>query len=373
MAERISVFEGQSPPHQAGIGRYASELPSVGRIISLGEGNTPVIPLERLGRRFGLPRLAAKLEGFNPTGSYKDRIAAMSMALALEAGKRGWIATSSGNAGAALAAYGNRAQLPGFLCVVPSIPREKLLSVLAFGVTVVKVAGVGDGGTPDSEQSLFRAVRETAERNDLFLGVTAHRFNPDGMRGVDTIAYELADTGYNPDYAYVPTGGGGLVSGIARGVLQRGLSTRVVIAQPSGCAPIVEFIEGRLATPVIDGCSSRISGLQLPSPPDGELAANNVARTSGWGTAVSDAAILEAHRYLAEIEGLHVEAASATALAAAVEDRRRGRLPEDAAVILIVTATGLKDLSTSEPKGDVPMCQPDQVTHWVDRWIATSE
>jgi threonine synthase len=336
----------------------------------LGEGGTPVVGLERLGRAVGLPRLAAKLEGMNPTGSYKDRVAAMSMSLAKDRGLRGWIATSSGNAGGALAAYGNRAHLPGFLCVVPSIPREKLLSVLAFGVTVVKVAGVGDRAHATGERALFDVVRETAEAHDLFLGVTAHRFNPDGMRGVDTIAYELADAEHVSDVVYVPTGGGGLVSGIARGLRHRGMATQVVIAQPAGCSPIAQYVEGGLSMPVVDVCTTRISGLQLPSPPDGEFAADMVAGTSGWGTAVSDAAILEAHRQLAALEGLYVEPASATALAAAVHDRRSGRLPGDAAVTLILTATGLKDLSVPGLNGDLPICRPAEVRHRVDRWMA---
>lgn len=363
----------QSAGMMAGIGRYRQELPTVHEFVSLGEGDTPVVSLERIGRDVGLPRLAAKLEGMNPTGSYKDRVAAMSMGLAKDAGKRGWIATSSGNGGAALAAYGNRAGLPGFLCVVPNIPREKLLAVLAYGVVVVKVTGVGDLGNADVERTLFQAVHDTAQAHDLFLGVTAHRFNADGMRGVDTITYEIVDAGYDVDYVYVPSGGGGLVSGIARSVHHRGVSMRVVIAQPAGCAPIVEFIEGRRAIPVVDSCTSRISGLQLPSPPDGELAAENVARTSGWGTAVSDAAIHRAHRLLARTEGLHVEPASATALAAAIEDRRTGRLPADAEVLLILTATGLKDLSSPGMSGDLPECRPGEVRQHVDRWLATGQ
>jgi threonine synthase len=366
------MASGELAGPMSGIGAYALDLPEVRDFVTLGEGGTPVVGLERLGQVAGLSRLTAKLEGLNPTGSYKDRVAAMSMSLASSAGLRGWIATSSGNAGAALAAYGNRAGLPGFLCVVPSIPREKLLSVLAYGVTVIKVAGVGDRARATGERALFDVVRETAQVHDLFLGVTAHQFNPGGMRGVDTIAYELADGGYDPDVVYVPTGGGGLVSAVARGIRQRGLSARVVAAQPSGCAPIAEFLEGSRSVPVVAGCTSRISGLQLPSPPDGELAARNVAQTSGWGTAVSDTAILEAHRQLAELEGLYVEPASATALAAAIEDFRTGRLPADAAVTLILTATGLKDLSVPGIDGDVPVCRPDDVRQRVDRWMAST-
>ncbi|MCP4382608.1 MAG: pyridoxal-phosphate dependent enzyme, partial [Hyphomicrobiales bacterium] len=220
-----------------GIGRYHDRLPVDGPLVSLGEGNTPLLPLERLGAAIGLPRLFAKLENVNPTGSYKDRIAAVSITVALERGHRGWIATSSGNGGLSLAAYGARAGLSGILFTVANMPREKLLPLLMLGVEVHPVAGVGRGGTRQVEAAMFDAVQDAAERNNLFLGVTAHKFNPDGMRGVDTIAYEIHRDAAGAHAVYVPSGGGGLATAIARGLADQGASTRVVVCQPEGCAP----------------------------------------------------------------------------------------------------------------------------------------
>jgi len=331
-----------------GIFRYAPSLPPCAFPITLGEGSTPLVPLDRLAERLGVRALYGKLESCNPTGSFKDRVAAMSMSLALGRGSRGWIATSSGNGGVALATYGRRAGLPGLLCVVPSIPREKLLPILGLGISVVLVEGIGTSARGTSERGLFQAVSKAAEQWDLFLGVTAHRFNHDGMRGADTIAYELVDAGVDHDIVYVPTGGGGLVSSICRGLSERGTPTRVIAAQPSGCAPIARFLAGEIEHPRIEVCTSIVSGLQLPDPPDGDLAATHVRATGGWGTWASDADIFAARRLLAELEGVFVEPAAATTLAGTIADLKDGRIGANSSVTLVLTGTGSKDLATVE-------------------------
>lgn len=358
-------------PAGTSLERYRARLPPVdGSLLTLGEGDTPVIRLERLGDRIGLPHLRAKLEGTNPTGSYKDRVAALSLSLALADGKRGWVATSSGNAGTALAAYGARAGLPGFLCVVDSIPREKLLPAQALGATVVRVHGVGTGGSATAEQQMFAAVQDAAERFDLFLGITAHRFNPAGMRGADTIGYELAELSEPPDHVYVPTGGGGLATAVARGLSDCATTSRMIVAQPIGCAPIVDYLDGERPEPLIDVCTTVVSGLQLPSPPDGELAAEGARHTGGWGTKVPDEAIFTAHRSLAEVEGVFVEPAAATGLAAAIADRRSGRLSRDDRVVLLLTSTGMKDLSGIEARMQAPPSHPpSEIGHAIASWL----
>lgn len=331
-----------------GIDAWRDDLPVSGPLISLGEGETPLIALTRIGARIGLPHLAAKLEGMNPTGSYKDRIAAVSMTLARQQGKRGWIATSSGNGGMALAAYGARAGLPGILFAVPDMPREKLLPLLALGVDVHPVKGVGAGGTPRAASDMFDAVRRCAGEHDLFLGVTAHAFNAEGMRGVDTIGYELHRDAADARAVYAPTGGGGMAAAIARGLSRMGSRAALVVCQPAGCAPIADYLAGAIDAPRIARCDTQISGLQLPDPPDGQLAADQARRSGGWGTAVDDGAIHDAQTMLARTEGVFVEPASATALAAAIRDRREGRLGPEDRVILILTGAGLKDLRTVE-------------------------
>jgi threonine synthase len=332
------------------------------------------VRLDRLAAHLGLAALHGKLEMCNPTGSYKDRVAAMSMSMAASQEKRGWIATSSGNGGIALATYGRRAGLPGFLCVVSSIPREKLLPILSLGITVVRVEGVGTGARGRSERGLFDVVRRAAEELDLFLGITAHRYNPDGMRGADTIAYELVEAGVDDDVVYVPTGGGGLVSAICRGSLQRGSGIRVIAAQPSGCAPIVRFLAKEIASPELEVCTSRISGLQLPAPPDGELAATQVDATGGWGARASDSEIFAAQHLLAELEGVFVEPAAATPLAGMIRDLEQGRIEAGTSVTLVLTGSGAKDLDAVAPLvATPPTINVRELAEEIGRWARSPD
>ena len=349
--------------------RFAADLPPVSELVCLGEGDTPVIDLPVIARRLGVQSVAAKLETMNPTGSYKDRVAAMSLSLARSRGYRGWIATSSGNAGLSMAAYGARAGIPGFLCLAGSVPPEKSLPLLAHGavVSVVRVIGAG---SPEVDGAMFAQVREAASRHKLYLGVTLHAFNPDGMLGIDTLAYELAEQMPTATHVYVPVGGGGLTVAIERGLARRGLRPRMVACQSSGCAPVVRFLAGEIPGVTIERSRSEISALQLPRPPDGEAAAEAVARSQGWGTAIDDDAILAAQRWLASAEGVFVEPAAAATVAALLADADSGRLGPDARPVLILTGAGWKDLGRFAPDADrVSMVEVGAVSRQVDEWV----
>lgn len=358
-----------TPVERHGLRRFSSDLPAVAEVVTLGEGDTPLVPLVRLGERLKLRRLSAKMESLNPTGSYKDRAAAMSLSLARDRGQAGWIATSSGNAGLAMAAYGARAGVPGFLCVVAGAPREKLLPLMPYRVHVVAVEGVGQHATAQNGREFMNQVRAAAERHDLFLGITAHAFNPDGMRGIDTISYELVEQVPDATHIYVPTGGGGLLVAIARGLEHRGMPAKVICCQPSGCAPIVAFLDGRASTPEFERCDSDVSALQLAHPPDGECAAQAVKASEGWGTAVHDNAILAAQRLLAADEGISVEPAAATGLAALIVDVTSGRIGSDDHPVLLLTGAGWKDLGrfTSDAER-MTTIKPQQIGGCVDEW-----
>ena len=352
-----------------GLSRFAADLPAVERFVSLGEGDTPVVELATLAQRVGLRHLSAKMESQNPTGSYKDRIAAMSLSLALHHGHPGWIATSSGNAGLSMAAYGTRAGIPGFLCMVATAPQEKRLALLPYAVEVVSVDGVGRAGTAQLATALMKQVRLAAEQQNLFLGITAHAFNPSGMRGVDTIGYELAEQVPAATHVYVPTGGGGLLTAIARGLRHRNMPAKVIACQPAGCAPIVAFLDGTADVPAMSRCDSDISALQLPHPPDGTLAATAVETSEGWGTAADDAAILEAQRLLAKTEGVFVEPASAASLAAVLHDVHRRRLQPTDHPVLVLTGAGWKDLARFKTDdARTPLITVDDVASRVDKW-----
>lgn len=354
-------------PH-VGLGRHAQYLPAVSDYVTLGEGETPLLPLVALARTLGLDRLTAKLETSNPTGSYKDRVAAMSLSLALDRGCRGWIATSSGNAGMAFAAYGARAGLPGFLAVVSTAPLEKHASMVPFGPAVAAVAGVGDGGTSNDGARLFRCVAEAADRHHLFLGITAHRYNPDGMRGVETISYELAEQAPDAAVVYVPAGGGGLLVSVARGAERVSAGCAFVACQPSGCAPIVGALAGG-PTATTDRCDTGISALQLPDPPDGAAAVESVTASGGWGVVVDDEEVYVAQQLLAELEGLFVEPAAAITLAALIADVKEGKVAKSDHIVLLLTGAGWKDLRRfSDKVGQVAPVPPDQLDRVVNEW-----
>ncbi|MEV5966050.1 pyridoxal-phosphate dependent enzyme [Kribbella sp. NPDC051952] len=353
------------------LSRFASDLPPLSETVCLGEGGTPLIELPAVARRVGVRSVSAKLETANPTGSYKDRVAAMSLSLARSQGYRGWIATSSGNAGMAMAAYGARAGVPGFLCLAGSVPPEKSLPLLAYGSDVVSVIRVKGAGRPEVDGDMFAQVRAAAARHDLYLGVTLHAFNPEGMRGIDTIAYELAEQAPSMTHVYAPVGGGGLVVAIARGLAGRDLRPAMVACQSTGCAPVVRFLAGEIPSVAVERSSTGISALQLPRPPDGVAAAEAVARSKGWGTAIDDDAILSAQRWLASAEGVFVEPAAAATVAALLADADAGRLTSDAQPVLILTGGGWKDLGRfAADAAQVRMIDVADVSGQVDDWVA---
>lgn len=358
---------------KVGLSRYAQYLPTVGEWVTLGEGATPLLPLDVLAKRLGIGAVSAKLELLNPTGSYKDRVAAMSLSVAKARGCHGWIATSSGNAGMAFAAYGARAGLPGFLAVVSTAPREKRASMVPFGAGLTAVEGIGDAGSRLTAQALFDGVVAAAERHGLYLGVTAYRYNPDGMRGVETISYELAEQVPDATCVYVPVGGGGLLVSVARGLARTLVSAGLVACQSSGCAPVVRYLSGELPQVAIELCESEVSALQLPNPPDGPAAADAVVASGGWGVSVEDEDVFEAQRMLAEAEGVLVEPAAAVTVAALIHDVKRGRVDEADHPVLILTGAGWKDLRRFDKRVEgISVVATDGLGSAIDKWAAAN-
>ncbi|MCR6030727.1 pyridoxal-phosphate dependent enzyme [Nocardioides sp. zg-579] len=329
--------------------------------LSMGEGGTPMVALHALAERWGLAGLWAKAEYLNPTGSYKDRIAAESIRVALRDGRRGWMATSSGNGGAAMSAYGARAGLPGVLLVLEDAPAEKLASIAPYGVLRLSMPLLG----PD----VMARLGEIAEDHGLLLTITAHAHNPEGMRGADGIGEEIAAHGH-ATHVYVPTGGGGLLVATERGLRAGGSDAAVVVAQPAGCAPIARAVSGELSRPRIDTWETRISGLQLPVPPDGDLALDAVRRSGGWGAPVADEDAWAAQSLLAQTEGIFVEPASALALAAVRQDVEAGRLGPDDQPCVVLTGHGLKDLGRFvAPEHRPAPTTLDEIPQRVQSWL----
>lgn len=331
--------------------RFHRALPIVAlaNIVTLGEGDTPIVRSVHIGPALGISNLYFKLESVNPTGSYKDRIASVGLSCMRELGVHGWAATSSGNAGASLAAYGARAGMVGEIFVLEHASRAKLTQILAYGPRVFAVKGLGSD--PRVEQETFAYVRSLCERENLALQITAFAFNPIGMEGAKTIAFEVVEQLQRaPDIVYVPTGGGGLLTAINKGFFEMHLHSRIVCVQAEGCDPISQaWRENRELRP-IPSCNSRISGIQLTAPPDGALALMAIRECGGWATSVPDNEIYAAQRMLAQQEGLFVEPAAAATVAALLRDLRDGRVDveTDDVVVCVLTGIGFKDSAAAQ-------------------------
>ncbi len=323
------------------------------RQITLGEGDTPLVHSRHIGPSIGLERLYFKLETTNPTGSYKDRFAAAAVSGMVAGDARLCLATSSGNAGAALAAYCAAAGIPCFVAVVDGAPRNKLRQMLVYGARIFSIRGFGpDAAVTDD---VIQRLAHFAEEHRAALQISAYRHSPAAMRGVETLSFELAEQlPERLDHVFCQAGGGGMALAVARG-FQR-LSERA----GGGVRPAIECVqpEGNdtIAGPLAQGepqaqatrSTTTVSGLQVANVIDGHETLAACRASGGTGHVVGDRQVFAAQARLAHEEGIFCEPAAAVALAGAIAARESGHLRPDAVVVCCVTGIGFKDEPAAE-------------------------
>lgn len=333
-----------------GIWKYADKLPNVSEEnqISLGEGRSPLIKSVRIGEELGLTNLYFKLESLNPTGSYKDRISALGVSLAREYGRTACTGTTSGNAGGSIAAYAARAGLAYNVYVQENIVASKLEPMIIHGANIAKVQGFGF--SPEIGNRVFAKVLENAGKNNWELLITAYAFAPLAMEAVKTIAYELAeDLVEEADAVFVPVGGGGLLTAIYRGysdlLAERAINRlpKLVACQSTGCANVAKAWEAGLNKPVDGESTSRISGIQVPNPPDAIQVLQAIQMSDGFAEAIIDEETWFWQEQMAVKEGIFCEPAGAIAMAGVAQALKEGRISKDSKVICIVSGAGYKD------------------------------
>jgi len=347
----IEALEAYKLERESGIWRYLPLLPATdpAHRVTLGEGNTPLVKSRAIAKRLGMSSLYFKLEGANPTGSYKDRISALGVSQALQNGKPACIGTSSGNAGASAAAYAARAGIPYHLLVLEHVLEAKLKQAMLHGALIRRIEGFGVSA--EVGDRVFAYIRDRAARNNWEVMITAYRFNPVAMEAVKTIAYELAEQlhGRTPDAVFVPVGGGGLYTGVYRGfqdLLRIGAASSapaVAGVQAAGCSNIVRAWERGEKRPAPGDSVSSISGLQVPNPPDGEQVLDAFYAGGGWGETVSDEEVWTWQERLAAEEGLWCEPAAAVSVAGLARAVERGAVARDGTVVCLLTGAGYKD------------------------------
>jgi threonine synthase len=326
---------------------WIDPVPEAARV-TLGEGDTPLVRSRRVGPGCGLENLCFKLDCVSPTGSYKDRFAAAAISHMVARRQRRCFATSSGNTGAALAAYCAAAGIECHIAVVESAPGAKLKQMLAYGAHLYRVRGMGKDASV-TEQT-FATVRKHGSAPDAAVQISAYCQSPLGMSGVQTIAHELAEQAPAPiDHVFCQAGGGGLVLATARGfevLREAGQIDRlpaVETVQPEG--------NDTIATPLREGrdraravtCTTAISGLQVPSVMDGDEVIRACRECHGIGHVVADADTWQVQARLAREEGIFAEPAGVITVAAALRAAAAGYLRREAVVVCLITGSGFKD------------------------------
>ena len=294
----------------------------------LGEGNTPLIPSVYVGPSLGLKSLFFKLENCNPSGSYKDRFVAAEVTRLLRVGAKGCLATSSGNAGSSLASYCARYGLSCAIVVNEHAPAGKLEQMQAHGAKVFRVRGFIT--SPEVTTKVLEGLSQLAAQRGLPLVVSAYRYCPEGMAGVESLSRELWQQLNNRvDHVFVPIGGGGLFSAVCRGFERVSPRPRVHAVQPKGCSTLLAAYErGDSEIRPVES-TTRISGLSVPYDIDAGLALELLRKLNGIALGVGDQEVYEAQRTILRHEGIYSEPAAATGVVGLMKAVQRGVVRKD--------------------------------------------
>jgi threonine synthase len=323
------------------IEEYRSFLPVTDAtpVVTLHEGGTPLLAAPRLSARLSAD-VWLKIEGSNPTGSFKDRGMTLAISKAVEAGAEAVVCASTGNTSASAAAYAARA---GLRCVVlipeGQIALGKLAQALVHGATVLQIRGNFDAA--------LRIVRELPSRAPV---TVVNSVNPDRIAGQMTAAFEIVDVLRDaPDIHCIPVGNAGNITAYWRGYCEyraAGMSSalpRMFGFQAAGAAPIVE------GKPVEEP-ETIASAIRIGHPASWYGATAAASESGGSIQAVTDGEILEAYRFLAREESVFCEAASAASVAGLI----KSGVPQGSRVVCVVTGHGLKDPELAIGQASMP-------------------
>ncbi|MEY3786885.1 MAG: hypothetical protein RLZ75_1092 [Pseudomonadota bacterium] len=318
------------------IDRYRDRLPvsATTRIISLNEGNTPMIQLQNIPRMLGKDvDIYVKFEGLNPTGSFKDRGMTMAVTKAVEEGSQAIICASTGNTSASAAAYAARAGIKAFVLIPEGkIALGKLAQTLMYNATIIQINGNFDKG--------MELVKEVANHAPVTIVNSINPFRIDGQK---TAAFEIVDDlGFAPDYHCLPVGNAGNITAYWKGYTEyatdRVCGNRPVMCgyQAAGAAP---FLAGKM----IDNPETVATAIRIGHPQSWDFAWAAQKESGGWFDKFTDEQILAAQKMLSQYEGIFCEPASAASLAGAMQDIASCKIPEGSKIVCTLTGNGIKD------------------------------
>ncbi len=339
-------------PHQwrGVIAEYRGWLPvdDTTTVISLGEGGTPLVHAHALSERLG-SEVWIKVEGDNPTGSFKDRGMTVAMSVAVSSGAKAVVCASTGNTSASMAAYAAKAGVRAIVCVPEGrIARGKLAQAIVHGARIVAVRGGFD--------SCLEMAVKLAESYPVALVNSVNRLRVEGQK---TASFEIVDVlGDAPDLHVLPVGNAGNIAAYWKGYREyaaAGYATRTPQMfgfQAAGAAPIV-------GNAIVPDPQTVASAIRVGNPASWELATSARDESGGVIEAVSDEQILAAQSELAALEGIFVEPASAAGVAGLNQLAAQGRLRPGQRIVVTVTGHGLKDVDTALEHADTVVVPSD--------------
>jgi len=330
------------------INKYRDRLPihDDTRIISLCEGNTPLIRLHNIPRELTKEvNIYVKYEGLNPTGSFKDRGMTMAITKAVEKGSKATVCASTGNTSASAAAYSARAGITSFVLIPEGkIALGKLAQAMMHGAVVIQIAGNFDDG--------MRLVKEVAQEAPVDI---VNSINPYRLQGQKTAAFEIVEAlGRAPDFHCLPVGNAGNISAYWMGYSEYhkdGVTNQRPVMcgyQASGAAP---FLRGH----PVENPETIATAIRIGNPQSWDKAVNAQTESGGWFKEFSDAEILRVQKLLAEREGIFCEPASAISVAGCLDDIQAGKIPAGSTVVCTLTGHGLKDPDTAIKQSLTPL------------------
>jgi threonine synthase len=304
-------------------------------MLTLNEGNTPLVKLERLSKEWGV-ELYVKLEGANPTGSFKDRGMVMAVAKAIEAGSKTIICASTGNTSAAAAAYAARA---GIRCIIVipegKIALGKLAQAMMYGAEIISIEG-------NFDQAL-QMVRNISEEEPIAL---VNSVNPYRLEGQKTAAFEVCDQlGAAPDILAIPVGNAGNISAYWKGFKEYAKHKGTGLPKMYGfeAAGAAALVHNR----VFENPETIATAIRIGNPASWNLAVAAVEESNGLFDEVSDDEIVAAYKKIAAAEGIFAEPASCASIAGVMKSLQKGKIEKGSKIVAVLTGNGLKDPDTA--------------------------
>ena len=342
--------------------RYRHLLPMTADtpLVTLGEGDTPLIPSQHLAERVGCNQVFLKLEGCNPTGSFKDRGMVLAVAKAMEKKSTTIICASTGNTSASAAAYGAHCDLATVVLVPKgAIATGKLAQAVIHGARVLTITG-----NFDQALDLVRTLCDT------YPFALVNSLNPYRLHGQKTAAFEIVDAlGEAPDYLFIPVGNAGNITAYWMGFCEY---------QEAGSAkkrPMMMGFQAEGAAPIVRGApvenpQTIASAIRIGNPASWDCALAARDESGGVIGAVSDEEILAAHSFLARQEGVFCEPASAASVAGLLKTAQEGHSFKGQTVVCVITGTGLKEPELASYYTDVLMQEVEPELAAVEKALA---